>query len=127
MPYLEIISPLLPAETKQRISRSVTEAVVAAFDVKAVTVTVFFQPLESSDYAHAGKLWYEDGRPVRVLIKVHAYRRDVDARRRAAAHITAGFNDACAPMVTDTAVYFFDRDLDEVAHDGMLASDHRVA
>jgi phenylpyruvate tautomerase PptA (4-oxalocrotonate tautomerase family) len=127
MPYLEIISPLLPAETKQRISENVTAAVVAAFDVTPSTVTVFFLPVDGSDYAHAGLPGYDDGRPVRILIKVHAYRRDVDARRRAAAGITSAFHDACAPMVTDTAVYFFDRNLDEVSHGGMLASDHTMA
>ena len=59
----------------------------------------------------------------RILLKVHAFRRSEAERRAAAAALTLGVCAAYGVPGGDVAVYFLDRDKDEVAHDSRLASD----
>jgi phenylpyruvate tautomerase PptA (4-oxalocrotonate tautomerase family) len=120
MPYLEILAPRATADAKRELARVATDAVVNGFDVAPSTVTIYFVPIGFDDYAHAG----EYGLPMaggRVFVKVHAYRRDLARRRAVAAALTPAL--AACFGTHDVAVYFLDRERDEVAHDGHLASD----
>ncbi len=122
MPYLEILAPRAPADAKRELARVATDAVVRGFDVAPSTVTIYFVPIGFDDYAHAG----ESGLPLagaRVFVKVHAYRRDAGQRRAVAAALTPALAACFDTRAHDVAIYFLDRERDEVAHDGHLASD----
>lgn len=126
MPYIEILCPSAPAADKQRAATAVTDGIVRAFDVSPATVTVFFQTVASDDYAHEGRHGH-DGRGMRIFVKVHAYRRSPEARRDAARHLTPALATCFRTPSADVAIYFLDRERDEVAHDGHLASDEPLA
>jgi phenylpyruvate tautomerase PptA (4-oxalocrotonate tautomerase family) len=122
MPYLEILAPRASTSAKRELARVVTDAVVRGFDVEPATVTIYFVPIGADDYAHAG----EHGLPpagARVFVKVHAYRRDADRRRAAAEAMTPALAACFDTGAHNVAVYFLDRERDEVAHEGHLASD----
>jgi phenylpyruvate tautomerase PptA (4-oxalocrotonate tautomerase family) len=122
MPYVEILSPPAPSDVKAHLARAITDGLTSAFDVGPQTVTLFFLPIISSDYAHAGEPGAQGGRQ-RILLKVHAFRRGTSARRAAATALTKAVCAAYGAEGADIAVYFFDREKDEVAHDSRLASD----
>lgn len=122
MPYLEILAPSASAEKKQTLVTAVTDGIVSAFGVSPATVTVYFLPIANTDYGHEGRLGAGDA-GARVFAKLHAYRRDLPARRAAAGVLTHAIA-ACFDMPShNVAVYFMDRALDEVAHDGHMACD----
>jgi phenylpyruvate tautomerase PptA (4-oxalocrotonate tautomerase family) len=122
MPYVEIIAPPVSSDIKSKLARAITDGLTSAFDIGPQTVTLFFLPIISSDYAHAGELGAHN-RSQRILLKLHAYRRSTAARRAAAAALTDAVCTAYGADGADVAVYFFDREKDEVAHDSKLASD----
>ncbi|GGF70221.1 hypothetical protein GCM10007301_32510 [Azorhizobium oxalatiphilum] len=122
MPYLEVLGPPAGVAEKQAAVRAVTEAVVSAFSVSPATVTVYFLPVQVADYGHEGTLGLE-GRQMRVFAKMHAYRRGVAERRKAAVGITQALATCFGADPDDVAVYFMDRTLDEVAHGGGMACD----
>jgi phenylpyruvate tautomerase PptA (4-oxalocrotonate tautomerase family) len=119
MPFLEILAPVVPGPTRAAIARAATDAVCTALAVGAETVTLYFLDIEGQAYAHAGAM----GGPQRIFIKLHAYRRDVAARRRAAAGLTSPLAALYGVPEEAIALYFFDRALDEVAHGGRLSCD----
>lgn len=123
MPYLEVIAPPSDVARRDAFVRASTAALMTLFGVSAQTVTVYFVPIPVDGYGHAGETIRYDGPDVRVLIKVHAYRREIDTRRLAAAALTDAFSTACGVRRERIAVYFFDRAPDEVAHAGRLSSD----
>ena len=125
MPYVEVLAPALPAEARARVARHVTEGICDAFSVGPQTVTIYFLDVAATHYAHAG-IHGAGGageRPQRIFVKVHAYRRGVEERRRAALALTAPLADAYGVPAATLAVYFFDRFRDEVAHGGQLSCD----
>jgi phenylpyruvate tautomerase PptA (4-oxalocrotonate tautomerase family) len=95
---------------------------MSAFGIDAQIITLFFLPVVPGDYAHAGEIGTQ-GIGQRILLKVHAFRRSVAERRAAAAALTEGVCAAYGVPGSAVAVYFLDRDKDEVAHDSILASD----
>ena len=104
---------------------AVTDGICDAFSVGPGTVTIYFIDIAPGAYAHAGML----GAPAeeqRVLVKVHAYRRGIPERRRAAA-ITGPLAAIYGTAADSLAVYFLDRARDEVAHGGLLSSDAEPA
>jgi len=122
MPYVEILAPRASESNKRTVVDAVTGGIVQAFGVAPSTVTIYFVAVADGDYAHEGRL----GAPAaggRVFAKVHAYRRSADERRAAAQAMTPAIA-ACFDTAPDNvAVYFMDRELDEVAHAGQLSSD----
>jgi phenylpyruvate tautomerase PptA (4-oxalocrotonate tautomerase family) len=140
MPYLEILARNLRLgkdkygadtralrDARSALAREMTAAVVSAFSVLPAAVTLFFVPLNDEGYAHEGVLAADmssdDPRRQRIFVKVHAYARSIDQRRMLAAALTpllARYYDASAEKV---AIYFFERDSDEVAHGGRMAAD----
>lgn len=126
MPYVEILAPRADTARKRTLSEAVTRGIVDGFGVLPSTVTIYFQPIGGSDYAHEGAL----GQPAsgaRVFVKVHAYRRTPDQRRAVAEWLTPALAACFDTPGHNVAVYFLDRERDEVAHDGHLASDELVS
>ena len=119
MPFLEIIAPPLPQAARQAVTASVTTALCEAFGVGPQTVTLYFIEVPASHCAHAGAL----GETQRLFVKIHAFRRDVAARRRAAAALTPLLAAGYGVPAKALALYFLDRAADEVSHAGVLASD----
>lgn len=122
MPYVEVLAPPTSPESKAALARSVTDGLIAAFGVGAQTITLYFLPIAAHDYAHAGVVGTAGGGQ-RILLKVHAFRRGEEQRRAAAVALTQGASAAYGVPGADIAVYFLDREKDEVAHDSRLASD----
>lgn len=122
MPYVEVLAPPAPPQSKAVLARSVTDGLMTAFSVGADTVTLYFLPITPGDYAHAGEMGPQ-GTSQRILLKVHAFRRGEAQRRAAAAALTRGVCTAYGVPADDVAVYFLDRDRSEVAHASKLASD----
>lgn len=122
MPYVEILAPRAATPAKRRLAQAVTDGIVRGFDVTPSTVTIYFVPVGIDDYAHAGAF----GLPpagARVFVKVHAYRRSADQRRAVAEAMTPALAACFDTPAHNIAIYFLDRERDEVAHDGHLASD----
>lgn len=122
MPYVEVLAPPAPPDRKACLAKSVTDGLMAAFGVGAQTITLYFLPIAAGDYAHAGEMGTQ-GAGQRILLKVHAFRRSEAERRAAAVALTLGTCAAYDVPGADVAVYFLDRERDEVAHDSKLASD----
>jgi len=122
MPYVEILAPPAPPQSKASLAKSITDGLMSAFGVGAQTITLYFLPIAPGDYAHAGEMGPQ-GTSQRILLKVHAFRRSAAERRAAAAALTRSVCSAYGVPGTDVATYFLDREKDEVAHDSKLASD----
>jgi phenylpyruvate tautomerase PptA (4-oxalocrotonate tautomerase family) len=122
MPYIEILSSRDPAdEQKQSLVERLTGTIVEQFHVAPTAVTVFFLPIDPAHYAYRGRL-ADDGSP-RVFIKFHAYRRDAERRRAVAAPISEAVAACFSTEIENVSIYFFEREFDEVVHDGLLVSD----
>ena len=119
MPFIEIIAPPLPEAARQAVAAGITTALCEAFAVGPQTVTAYFIEVPASHCAHAGAL----GETQRLFVKVHAYRRGVAERRRAAALLTPLLAAGYGVPAKALALYFLDRAPDEVAHAGVLASE----
>jgi phenylpyruvate tautomerase PptA (4-oxalocrotonate tautomerase family) len=122
MPYVEILAPPAPPQSKASLAKSITDGLMSAFGVGAQTITLYFLPIAPGDYAHAGEMGPQ-GTGQRILLKVHAFRRSEAERRAAAAALTRSVCTAYGVPGADVATYFLDREKDEVAHDSKLASD----
>jgi len=125
MPYIEILAPRAAAAQKRQLTQGVTDSIVRGFGVTPSTVTIYFLALGTDDYAHAGDF----GLPpagARVFVKVHAYRRDPDQRRAVAEAMTLALAACFNTPAHNVAIYFLDRERDEVAHEGHLASDEAL-
>ena len=122
MPYVEILAPPAPPQSKAALAKSITDGLMSSFGVGAQTITLYFLPIAPGDYAHAGEMGAQ-GTGQRILLKVHAFRRSEAERRAAAIALTRSVCSAYGVPGADVAAYFFDREKDEVAHDSKLASD----
>ena len=125
MPYIEILAPRAAAAEKRQLTQAVTDGIVRSFGVAPSTVTIYFVALGADDYAHAGDF----GLPpagARVFVKVHAYRRHADQRRAVAEAMTPALAACFDTPAHNVAIYFLDRERDEVAHEGHLASDEAL-
>ncbi|MDB5892597.1 MAG: hypothetical protein JWQ88_128 [Rhodoferax sp.] len=122
MPYVEVLAPRAAAIEKRKLTGVVTDAIVRSFGVAPSTVTVYFMHVGAEDYAHAG----EFGLPpagARVFVKLHAYRRSTEQRRAVAEAMTPALSACFDTPAHNVAIYFIDREREEVAHEGHLASD----
>lgn len=121
MPFIEITGVNHKDELRQSLSARLTDGIAEAFDISREIVTVYFLTVGPRDYAHAGKLAPQA--EFRTFMKVHAFRRDVAMKRRAAKAMTDAFvaTTGCDPK--NVVIYFFDRDPQDVAHGGAMACD----
>ena len=125
MPYVEVLAPRAAAAEKRQLTQAVTDGIVRGFGVAPSTVTIYFVPVGTDDYAHAGAF----GLPpagARVFVKLHAYRRNADQRRAVAEAMTRALAACFDTPAHNVAIYFLDRERDEVAHEGHLASDEAL-
>lgn len=121
MPFLEVIAPEPVLDRPDGLVAAMTAALAGAWDIPPEIVTTYLVGVPAARYGHAGRTGSGAG-PLRVFVKVHAFRRDAGARRRAATALTAAL---VAAGVSEEAaiVYFLERAPDEVAHGGRLESD----
>jgi len=121
MPFIEITGVDQKDELRGRLIARLTDGLAEAFDISREIVTVYFRPIAARDYAHAGEL--APPAEIRNFLKVHAFRRDVAMKRRAAKAMTDAFVVTTGVDPKNVVIYFFDRDPQDVAHGGILACD----
>ena len=56
MPYVEILAPPAPPQSKALLAKSITDGLMSSFGVDAQTITLYFLPIAPYDYAHAGEM-----------------------------------------------------------------------
>ena len=121
MPFIEITGVAHDDEQRRRLSARLTQSLAGAFGISPDIITIYFLPVAAREYAHAGVL--APPGESRSFVKVHAFRRDVAMKRRAAQAMTEAFVESTQTDPKNVAIYFFDRDPQDVAHGGVLASD----
>lgn len=121
MPFIEITGSDQSEDERRRLCQRLTAGLSEAFGISGEIVTIYFHPVAPSGYAHAGVL--APPGEMRSFLKVHAFQRDTSLKRRAAQLLTAAFVDVTGSEAKNVVVYFFDRDPQDVAHGGVLASD----
>lgn len=122
MPFVEVLAPPASPDATAALARSVTDGITQGFGVGPETVTIYFLAVAPAAYAHAGAMG-TGPRAQRLFVKIHAFRRDTARRRAVAASVTQAVATALAADPSDIAVYFMEREPDEVAHGARLASD----
>lgn len=125
MPFLQIHDVGRSPAERQRAARTVTEAVVRAYDIAAATVDVVFHVHPDTTYARAGAL----PAPVeaqRTVVTVHAFPRPLDRRREAARLITVALAGSFDARSETIVVYFLDLASDQATHGGILTIDETV-
>src|SRR5260221_3111228 len=104
MPFIEILAPPATAKQRQAIARVVTDGLSGAFSVGPEPMTVYFIDITPDHYAHAGAAGMSQNHQ-RIFVKLHAFRRDVGARRAAAAALTPGLAAAYGTPAAEIAIY----------------------
>lgn len=121
MPFLDVIAPEPLLADPAPLAAALTDALTGAWAIRPEIVTTYLQEIPAGRYAHAGRT-APGPEERRVFVKLHAFPRDPDHKRRAAAAITDVFTARGVPA-TNVIVYFFDRPPHEAAHAGRLVSD----
>lgn len=122
MPFVELLAPPVSPAARARATRAVTDGLCEAFGIAPDIVTLFFLDVPPDGYAHAG-VPGATAAPQRLFVKLHAFRRTAEHRRRAAALVVPALAEAYSVPPAAVALYFLERDPDEVSHAGRLASD----
>lgn len=122
MPYIEILAPSASDAHKRVAVKAITKSIRDGFSVELSTVTIYFAPIAAGDYAHAGSLGVPGTAP-RVFVKVHAYRRSLAERRAVAVAMTPAIAECFGTAIGNVAIYFIDREREEVAHGGHMVCD----
>lgn len=122
MPYIEVYD--FDADTAQRTeaTRAITDSLALTYEISASIITVFFHSVTPQNYGHEG-FFGDKAAPGRIFIKLHAYPRSDQMRRNAAVRITASVAAAYGASPACIALYFLERQTNEVAHAGRLACD----
>lgn len=120
MPFVEILAPPAGAPAKAALARALTRGITDGFGIGPETVTIYFLPIATGEYAHAGEMG--GGGTQRIFVKVHAFRRDAERRAAVAASVTHAVAAAFEADPEAVAVYFLERAPDEVAHGATLAA-----
>jgi len=121
MPFLEVIAPEPVLDRPEALIAGLTDALAGAWGIPPEIVTTYLVGVPMARYGHAGRAGASAG-ALRAFVKVHAFRRSEEARRRAATAL-AGVLTAAGLPAEAAVVYFLDRARDEVAHGGRLESD----
>lgn len=121
MPFIEITGADQHASVRERVAAGLTEALTRSWGIAPEIVTVYFQPVAPTHYAHAGSL--APPGESRHFLKVHAFAREIALKRDAARRMTDAFVAAVACSPKSVVIYFFDRERHDVAHAGELACD----
>ncbi len=121
MPFIEITGSDHNEDQRRLLGQRLTAGLVEAFSIEPGIVTIYFQPVPSAAYVHAGQLAPPGA--MRQFLKVHAFPRAVALKRRAARLLTDAVVDVTGAQPKDVIVYFLDREKHDVAHGGVLACD----
>ena len=122
MPFLEVFDFNPNQRCRERATRLMTKALCDSYEIKPEIVSAYFVDVGQGGYGHAGK-FLDDSMEKRIFVKLHAFSRPDDARRKAAKAITEAVVTAYGAEPGSVAVYFIDRDPAQVSHAGILACD----
>jgi len=122
MPFVEVFDFRATAQQRETATRKMTEALCDSYGIPQDIVSAYFIDVGRDGYGHDG-VFAENAREKRIFVKLHAFRRSEAMRRAAAQSLTRAVVDAYGTTPESVAVYFLDREPDEVAHGGSLASD----
>lgn len=122
MPFLEVFDFDAAPETRRIAAREMTRSLCEAYGIDPDIVSAYFFDIAEDSYAHRG-IYGQSSEIKRIFVKVHAFRRPVEARRKAARMLTDAFVAAYGVPEKAVVVYFFDRTPDEVSHAGVLADE----
>jgi phenylpyruvate tautomerase PptA (4-oxalocrotonate tautomerase family) len=126
MPFIEVFDFSAIDEQRRQAADAITGGLQQAFAINAQIITTYFLEITPRDYAYGGVLM--PGPLVeRIFIKIHALRRPAEQKRKAASLVSPGVAAAYGINPSDIAIYFFDREADEIAHGGQLEIDRRNA
>jgi len=120
MPFLEVFDFEATPDTRRIAAERMTKSLCEAYGIEPDIVSAYFFGIGEDGYAHRG-IHGQSSEIKRIFVKVHAFRRSIDARRKAARMLTDAFSSAYDVPEKAVAIYFFDREPDEVAHAGILA------
>lgn len=126
MPFLEVNDFSGDGECsrarRREAARLMTDALASAYDIAPEIISTYFQAFPGEGYAHAGVCPAPEAKR-RIFIKIHALRRDVARRSRAADLVTRAAVAAYGAAPKSVVVYFLERSPDEVAHAGVVLAD----
>lgn len=122
MPFLEIFDFEATRSERQNATELATQSLCETFEVTPDIISAYFFNIDDDSYAHCGIYTYASDTK-RIFVKVHAFRRPLDTRRKAARKLTDALAKAYGVPEKNIAIYFFDQDMENVAHAGILASD----
>jgi phenylpyruvate tautomerase PptA (4-oxalocrotonate tautomerase family) len=120
MPFLEIFDFEATPEERCEATELMTDSLCEAYDIAPEIVSAYFFDIDETSYAHRRTYGYS-AEIKRIFVKVHAFRRPIELRRKAARMLTDALVAAYGVPDKAIAIYFFDRDPDEVSHAGLLA------
>lgn len=120
MPFLEIFDFEATPDERRKATKLMTESLCEAYGIAPDIISAYFFSIDENSYAHCGIYGYQSDIK-RIFVKVHAFRRSVEHRRKAARMLTDAFAASYGVPEKSVAIYFLDRDPDEVSHAGMLA------
>ena len=119
MPFLEVFDFEASPDTRRKATKAATKALCDSYDIAPEIISFYFFDIGKDSYAHNGNYGY--GLEIkRIFVKLHAYRRTVELRRKAACLLTDAFAKAYEVPEKHIVIYFFDREPDEVSHSGVL-------
>jgi phenylpyruvate tautomerase PptA (4-oxalocrotonate tautomerase family) len=122
MPPLEVFAFDRELARREAMSTALTDALAGAYAIAADIITIYYFPISKDVYAHASRLAPEKV-DQRLFIKLHAFRPDLPQRRAAAHAVTEAVVRTTGADPENVILYFLDREKNEVAHAGVLASD----
>ncbi|GGE41327.1 hypothetical protein GCM10007276_18400 [Agaricicola taiwanensis] len=122
MPFFEVFDFGATPQQRAAATRLMTKALCEAYDIKPDIISAYFLDIGPNSYGHEA-IFGESAAEKRLFVKLHAFRRPDQMRRTAARSLTDALAKAYGAPSKSIAVYFFDRDPDQVSHDGILASD----
>jgi phenylpyruvate tautomerase PptA (4-oxalocrotonate tautomerase family) len=122
MPFFEVFDFAGTPDRRGKATRLMTKALEEAYGIGPEIISAYFIDVSQNSYGHEGA-FPADPDNQRIFVKVHAFRRPDNLRRIAARTLTDAVAEAYEAPPKNVAVYFFDRDPDQVSHAGLLASD----
>lgn len=122
MPFFEVYDFSAPSAVRAEATRRMTDALCDAYEIKPEIVSAYFVDVGQESYGHAG-VFGEKAQENRIFVKIHAFPRSDDARRKAAHSVTEALAQVYDTPSKSVAIYFFDRDASQISHNGILASD----
>lgn len=120
MPFIEMQGPPVDRALRAELARGATDALVAAFAIRPETVVSTFIDVDAERYAFGGAI---AERPQKVFVKVYAFPRPIELRRRAARAMTDAICSASGWEGENVIVYFLEVPPDAAAHAGVLQND----